>query len=194
MNRLVLALLAITSEVGAQPGVTPDTRDLDEPSPPPPALANAPLADHAFVGGGSVLGHDEFFNAAFAIEGGIKLGAAPLWVRGLFAAGSSFDFAGGGSLVRGMIGLELRHCRFAAFCGFVGVDAGYQQQTWSDGDEMTEHHDGLLVGPRVGIDGGGARVRFRLAAEVVRYDHHASTGSSGWESGGGVTMTVVYRL
>jgi hypothetical protein len=111
MNRFVAgAILVITSEVGAQPGVTPDTRDLDEPSAPAISAVTRP-PDGAFIGGGSVLDHDELFNAAFAIEGGLKLGAAPLWLRGLFAAGSSFDFEGGGSLVRGMLGIELRRPR-----------------------------------------------------------------------------------
>lgn len=197
MIRLVpFVLVALVAEAAAQPGATPYTRDLDEPATPPVATT-VPRAETGFIGGGFLLGGDQFINAAVVVEGGLRLGSTPLFVRGLFAKGNSFDFEGGGGLTRGMIGVELRGCSSRAFCGFAALDAGYQQQTWSSEDEMTEHHSGLLVGPRIGLDAGGDNVRFRFAFEATRYDHRTEIGgnaTTNWQGGGGFTMTFVYRL
>jgi hypothetical protein len=191
-------LVGLVAEAAAQPGATPYAQDLDTPALPAPPMPPPP-PDNFFIGGGFVLGADHFINAALAVEGGLRLGATPLWVRGLLAKGDSFDFEGGGGLTRGMIGVELRGCSGPGFCGFAAVDAGYQTQTWNgqDPDDMTEHHDGLLIGPRIGLDAGGDRFRFRFAFEATRYHHHEEingNSSTSWQGGGGFTMTVVYRL
>jgi hypothetical protein len=200
MLRLVpFVVLAVVGEAAAQPGATPYTRDLDDPAAPPAPPVPAPHVETGFIGGGFILGGDQFIDAALAVEGGLRLGSNGLWLRGLFARGSAFDFEGGGNLTRAMIGLEYRGCSRQSFCGFVALDVGYQQQTWAgdDPDSMTEHHDGLLVGPRIGLDAGGDNLRFRFAFEATRYDHHAVTSageSTSWQGGGGFTMTLVYRL
>jgi hypothetical protein len=199
MIRLVpFVLCGLVTQAAAQPGATPYTHDLDEPVTPPAAVP-APHVETGFIGGGFTLGADHLMNAALVVEGGLRLGGTPLWVRGLFARGNSFDFEGGGSMTRGMIGVELRGCSSQAFCGFAAIDAGYQQQTWNGDDpsDMVEHHDGLLVGPRIGLDTGGDNLRFRFAFEATRYDHHEEINGNStthWQGGGGFTMTLVYRL
>jgi hypothetical protein len=199
MIRLVpFVLVGLVAEAAAQPGAAPYASDLDTPALPAPAMPPPP-PDTGFIGGGFLLGADHFINAALVVEGGLHLGGTPLWVRGLLAKGDSFDFEGGGGLTRGMIGVELRGCSGVGLCGFAAVDAGYQTQTWNgqDPDDMTEHHDGLLIGPRIGIDAGGDKVRFRFAFEATRYHHHEEingNSSTSWQGGGGFTMTLVYRL
>src|SRR5215813_9427308 len=145
MIRLALILvLSTTSHTFAQPGATP-AGDLDEPAALPPPPVPPPPAERAFFGGGVMLGAtSSFINLALVAEGGLKLGSSPLWLHGVFARGDSFDFEGGGPLTRGMLGVDLRGCSSRAFCGFIGVDAGYQQQIWSAQDEMTEDHKGAV--------------------------------------------------
>jgi hypothetical protein len=197
MNRIASSSSRLAGEASAH-GMTPLQQDLDEPQPlPPPPLPPAPQ-EHGFIGGGFLLGATgSFINAALAVEGGLKLASAPLWIHGFLAKGSSFDFEGGGDLTRGLIGLETRGCSSHGVCGFIAVDVGYQTQVWNSLDEMTEHHSGMLIGPRAGLDAGGERVRFRFAFEVLRYDHHVDTlngEANGWGTSGGFTMTLVYRL
>src|SRR5262245_54557889 len=188
-----ILILTMVGNAFAQPGATPLARDLDEPTSPPAAVPTPP-AEHGYVGGGVLVGAtSSFINLGLVAEGGLKLGGSPLWLHGVFARGDSFDFEGGGPLTRGMLGIDLRGCSSPGFCGFIGVDAGYQELIWSAQDEMTEDHTGVVFGPHVGIDVGGDHVRARFAFEVLRFGDR-STGDTEWRGGGGFTTTVVYRM
>jgi len=87
MIRLVpFVVVALVAEAAAQPGSTPYARDLDTPALPAPP-ASPPPRDTGFIGGGFLLGADQFMNAALVVEGGLHVGGTPLWVRGLLAKG-----------------------------------------------------------------------------------------------------------
>src|SRR5689334_5173083 len=98
MRRLaVIVVVALAGEAAAQPGATPIVQDREEPPGPlPPPPMPAAHEEVGFVGGGLILGADQFLDAALVVEGGLKLASLPLWVRGLVAKGTSFDFEGGG--------------------------------------------------------------------------------------------------
>src|SRR5262249_10790215 len=94
---LVCDAVVLAGQTAAQPGSPPPMNDGDgspRPLPPPPL---PPVPEEAgFVGGGFIVGADQFLDAALAVEAAFKLGSLPLWVRGLGAMGKSFDFEGGG--------------------------------------------------------------------------------------------------
>jgi hypothetical protein len=176
------------------PSLTPPS-DPESPPPPPSPPPAAVHVDHAYVGAGPALGVAAFFTVAMMLEGGVKLPDLPLWVRGAVAAGSSFDFEGGGPLRRGGIGLEGRACSGRVVCGFLDFEVGYQTEVWESSDDPTEHHHGAIVGGRAGLD-VGASVRFRAALEIFRYRHASDVmGSSvDWEGGGSISIGLAYQF
>lgn len=184
----VAALSCASSVAFAQPG-TEEVPAISAPTIKPPD------SERGFVGGGVMLGGDHFFNAAWVVEGAIRIPNTPLWARGQGATGGTGDFEGTGDFKRGMVGIEGRSCATQGLCGYLGLDVGYQTQTWN-GDEMTEHHEGLLVGPRGGLDVGGETVRFRLGLQLYKYHHHDDFAGSqpAWQGGGDLTMMVAVRL
>jgi len=163
---------------------------------PPPETPPPPPAEHGYLGAGVSLTGDHFFNLAFAFEGGLKLPDVPLWIRGSADVGGTGDFEGTGPFRRARLGIEARVCGVPVLCGFGSLEAGYQTQVWESSDEDTEHHRGAIVTGRFGLDAGGSNLRFRLALEVSRYRHASDLAGSStrWIGGGGVTMSLVYRL
>jgi hypothetical protein len=167
--------------------------DAEEPplAPPPQAAVES---ECAFLGGGLMVGADHFTNGALIVEGAVKLPRVPLWVHGQGAFGGSVDFEGSGAFRRVYAGLETRACTSPGLCGYLGLDAGYELQTWSAHGEMTEHFEGAVIGPRFGLDAGGTRARFRLGLELYRYRRGADSSMPRWVSGGDLAMTFAYRL
>ncbi len=185
---LVAVVLAMwTSSAAAQ-----SNTDQDAPSVPPKPQ------ERGSVGGGVVFASDTFLDAALVIEGAVKVPGVPLFIRGMGGLGGSADSDGGGEFVRVVGGIEARRCGSRSFCVFGGVDAGYQRQTWSASDdpfgEMTEHHHGLVIGPRFGLDAGGEALRFRLALDMLQYRHQSSVSDTKWEQSVGLTMSIVRRF
>jgi hypothetical protein len=159
-----------------------------EPPPPPPPV------EHGYVGGGPSLTVDQsFMNVAFAFEGALKLPDVPLWVRAEGDLGTTGDFEGFGPFRRGRVGLETR-TGGPGLCALFGLEAGYETQVWKATDEETEHHHGAIVTGRVGLDAGGSNLRFRLVLELSRYHHVSDVLPTEWTGGGGLVMTLVYRL
>jgi hypothetical protein len=68
------------------------------------------------------------------------------------------------------------HRRRAPLCG--------QWSTWRKSGWADEHHDGIVVVPRVGLDAGGDHLRVRLATE----------GRSYGAGGIGVSLGLAYRF
>ncbi len=194
---LVLAVLAIAAApAAAQPSTVPTYAPyavLPGPAPEP-----TPWRDHGYLGGGVGLTFDQFFNGFLNVEGGLRLGSKPLWIRGSAARGSSTDIVeGGGAYSQLRIGLETRACSDGGgACVFFGFDVGTERQTWSKLDEMTEHYQATIAGPRFGLDAGGERVRFRAGIEAYRY--YPGDGMDltvGQASGGiGFSLAVLHRL
>ena len=155
-----------------------------------------PFRESAYVGGGAGLTFDHFFNAYLDVEGGVRLPELPLWVRGSLAYGASADVEGGGRFLQARLGLETRTCGSGVACLFLGFDVGRQQQIWSKFDEMTEHHEGWVAGPRLGLDAGGERTRFRLALEAYRYMRTSDVDGlpDSTASGAGLTLGVIHRM
>ena len=187
--RFIFALLLVTSSAAAEP-YRPYAAS------PGRAPARALIVEAGYVGGGVGLTYDHFFNAFLDVQGGIRLPSLPLFARASLAVGNAGDFAGSGDFKQARIGLEGRTCTSAAVCWFAGVDVGLQRQTWSDEDEMTEHHEGWLTGGRAGLDAGGANLRFRLSLELYRYARSSDVASlpDAATSGGGLTLAIVHRL
>jgi hypothetical protein len=158
-----------------------------------PAGADS-FRESGYVGGGAGLTYDYFFNAYLDVEGGLRLPSVPLWIRGSLGYGVAGDVEGSGSFLQARLGVEARTC--GSTCLFVGLDVGRQTQTWGKQDETTEHHEGWLVGPRVGLDAGGAHTRFRLALEAYRYLRTSDVASvpDSTSSGAGITFGIVHRM
>ena len=188
--RIFLALVLLAGAAMAEPyspyAATPTT------APPPP-----PFQDHVFVGGGAGLGGDHFLNAFVHLELGLRLGNTPLYAHAMGAIGKSVDVEGGGNYQMLKGGLEARTCPSLGFCLFAGADIGHQRQVWEKLDEMTEHHSGLIYGPRFGLDAGGERTRFRAAVDVYRYRRTSDVDMSANEQRDGgfsLTLTIVQRM
>ena len=191
MRYAILLILALTTPAAAESyypyAVSPG-----------PAPTPKPFRDRGYFGGGAGLTVDHFFNAYVDIEGALRIGQLPLWLRGDAGFGKSADVEGGGDYKRLRAGLETRSCSDArsVFCLYLGLDAGVQTQEWSKQDEMTEHHRGLVYGTRFGLDAGGDHTRFRLGLELYNYQRNSDVDQLADHSqrGGGLTLAVIHRM
>jgi len=149
-----------------------------------------------FVGGGVSLGASHLIDAALVMEGAVKLPGHAVWIRGSGSYGGSFDFEGGGLFLRGSVGAESMSCSSPSFCWIGGTDFGYQRETWKDQDDdlAIEKHYGFLAGLRVGLDAGGDNLRFRLAFDLAACERRSNVDATSWGLGGGLTMTLAYRM
>jgi hypothetical protein len=183
---IVSVILLAASTVAAQP------HDSDEPPRPPAPPVPAPRIDRAFLGTGLMLGLDHFIDGAMLLEGGVRLGTWPVWAHAIGAAGGAMDFEGTGEFRRAVAGIEVRP---GAGAGFIDLDAGYQSQTWSDGDVMDdEHHHGPLLQARFGVDVGGENLRVRAALELGEYHRHSDVEPTAWTRSFGAVLVLAYRM
>jgi len=185
-----LACIGVTLLGSSAAFAEPDTEEPPVVQPRPAAVES----ERAFFGGGLMVGGDHFMNGALIVEGAVKLPGVSLWVHGQGALGGSFDFEGGGAFRRVFAGLETRACTSPGLCGYLGLDAGYELQTWSAPGEMTEHYEGPVIGPRFGLDAGGTRARFRLGLELYKYRRSADSMMPRWLNSGDLAMTFAFRL
>lgn len=108
-------------------------------------------------------------NLMTALEGGLRLGNGPGWVRAAAAWGGTGDDQGPGSNLQLRAGFERRGCWWHdAACGVGGLDAGYQRGHWADRNDpfRNESSNALVVIPRLGVDLGGRSLRARLGLEL----------------------------
>ncbi len=190
MNRLVIAavLLAIPTAARA---------DADEPPPPPAPPGPPAFVDHPTLAGGTQVSVDHFLNLAWMLEGMLPLPRLPIAIHASASTGASADADNAGGFWRMTAGIEGRQCSDAGNCALLGLDLGYQHQTWGEDDpEEAEEHRGLLLGGRIGVDVGGEHVRFRAAFELYRYRRefvdYMTTPTT--QYGGGFTMGLGYRM
>jgi hypothetical protein len=133
----------------------------------------APAKD-GYIGLGVELGDQRALMGGVKLDGGYRLGESPLFARAQITGGKS---GSDGDYQQLRAGVEARGCVIRElFCGFAGVDAGYQHDNMIDqsiwlGDAsdrpspaMTEAHD-LMAVPRVGIE-LGTPIRLRAALDV----------------------------
>ena len=157
--------------------------------------ADAKPVDRGYAGLGVVLGTSEtWIFSGLTAEGGVAIPHTPLRVRGfLVLKGESeqSDYSGDFSRYGG--GVELRGCA-SSVCGFVDLDVGHQTQTLFNGNSgaFGGSRSGPVLGPRLGIDVGGRRVRFRAALELYRYKVHRDP--SVWHGSGGLAFALVYQF
>lgn len=170
--------------------------DGDEPPAPPAIPEPAPFADRPTAAGGILLTVDHFLNAAWLVEGALPLPQLPVALHASAATGGSMDADNAGDFWRLTVGLEARSCSRAENCAFLGMDLGYQRQTWNPTDpEEAELHRGPLLGGRAGVDVGGEHVRFRAAFELYRYRRSfVEEMSTTTQIGGGFTLGLGYRM
>jgi hypothetical protein len=188
MKRLTcLTLVLLARSAGAQPG-------LEDP-PPPPARPTPPeFVDRVYVTGGLLLTVDHFLNAAWLLDGGVRLSDLPIAIHANAATGGSLDADNGGDFWRVMAGVELRSSTGAAGYAFLDMDLGYQHQTWSDDPSEHEVHRGPLAGARIGYDAGGEHIRVRATFELYKYHREFVNEMTTWDSGGGFTLAAGYRF
>jgi hypothetical protein len=153
---------------------------------------------------GSTRGHgDHWIYGAYHAELGATILREPLRLRArafgtLFAGTVESDW--GGDFSRYGAGLEARWCTGGLMtCLFLDLDAGYQRLTLDDGDQRFVRSDtGLIAGPRLGFDWGGAlRLRFALELYEVLGNHESSSGmSDGFNAFGTLALSVAlgYQL
>lgn len=143
----------------------------------------APSESPGYVGiGGAVVAAEGPGTAGVVVEGGLRLGAMPVFARGMLEAGAAATVFEDGSYRAGRVGLELRH-RWL----FLGVDAGVRtirlDYTDDAGMTTTTRDREALIAPRAGIDVGRARLRGRFAVEL-------STGIADGDVRPGVGLTA----
>jgi hypothetical protein len=164
----------------------------------------APWRERGFLGGGIALTVDSaVLNTALELQGGEKLGGAPVWVRVTGAGGGSSDFDGAGTYYQGLIGAQVRTCSGPrGVCGFAGLDAGYETQTWSASErDREEESSGVVFGGHAGLEMGGERTRFRFTVILLSYrrEQEARDGTRAEMSSktmptGGISLAIVHRL
>jgi hypothetical protein len=182
---LTLVLLARTA--AAQPG-------LEDPPPPPPP-PQPQFVDHAYVTAGVMVTVDHFLNAAWLLDGGVRLGDLPIAIHANAAKGGSLDADNGGDFWRFMAGVEVRSSAGEHGYTFLDLDLGYQHQTWNPHDEFeSEIHRGPLAGARIGYDGGGEHIRVRATFELYQYHREFVDEMKTWDAGGGFTLAAGYRF
>jgi hypothetical protein len=149
------------------------------------------FADVGHVNGGLLVTVDHFLNAAWFLDGGVRIPDTPLAVHASGATGGSLDADNGGDFWRVTAGVEARSS--GDDYAFLAADLGYQHQTWGDFDEHEEHRGALAIG-RVGYDTGGEHIRFRAAFEMYGYHREFVDHMTTWSTGGGFTLAAGYRF
>lgn len=147
-------------------------------------------------GGAEIGGNDGYLTGGFTVEAGTEV-VSGVMVHATFTHGGAEELfsRGSGRYTQMRGGVDLVGCRNASFCRFVGFDAGVQHTHWS-GDEglfFTDQgtpatHDRVRpvgVG-RVGLDIGGAHLRWRPSLELAVSD-------SGF-NGANVMQSLAYRF
>ena len=124
---------------------------------------------------GGTLGMDDnlFLFQAITLEGGMRIGDTPFWVRGSGAIGTGDGFAETNvtsTYVSLRTGIEARGCLASAFCAFTGLDAGFRHESLMSDDEMIDANDAVAY-PRFGFDIGTRKVRLRQTVEVSITGH-----------------------
>ena len=190
MLRLVcLSVITAARVAAAQPG-------LEDPPPPPAPPQPQPYVENVFLHGGALITIDHFLNAAWFADAGLRFGNLPLAVHASIAKGGSLDADNGGGFWRWTAGVQARSAP-AGFYAFAELDVGYQHQTWGQPgpiEEEFETHRGALALARVGIDGGGDRVRVRATFELYKYHREfVDQMETSWDTGGGITLSLGYR-
>jgi hypothetical protein len=137
---------------------------------------------------------DHFLNFAWLVEGGVRVPGTPIALRVSGAKGGSIDADNGGDMWRATAGLEVRSCVGCYASMLLGVDAGYQHQTWGQYPE-TETHRGPLVGGHIGVDAGTYHFRARAAFELYSYRREfVEQDMTEWQPGVGFTAALGYRI
>ncbi|HSN30228.1 MAG TPA: hypothetical protein VLT45_28265 [Kofleriaceae bacterium] len=182
MKSLAVVAVALAAPLPALADPPPDAPAA--PSPPSPASPG-------FVGAGVVIGAGHLLHAAWGLEGAVAIPGTDLFVRVAGQRGGALDFEGTGSFWRAGAGVELH-----AGVWLLGVDAGYQHETWTDSDPMgtSETHYGLVVGPRAGLDVGGERVRVRASLALFEYHHASNVAPTRWEGALDLALGLAYRF
>ena len=191
MHRLAAVLPLVTAALAhAQPG-------LEDPPPPPLPPVPPEFAERVFLHGGVLLTVDHFLNAALLVDGGIRLGPLPFAFHASYASGGSLDADNGGDMWRVTAGFEARSKTMGFGYTFLDLDLGYQHQTWGDPDpeayEYEVHRGGMAIA-RVGYDGGSDHWRVRATFELYRYHREFVDQMTTWNTGGGFTVSLGYRL
>ncbi|MGE5182124.1 MAG: hypothetical protein ACM31C_08680 [Acidobacteriota bacterium] len=189
MLRLAFASVVLLAATTAH-AERPDAED-----PPPPPSPASTLADGPayYVGGGAMLGIGSWIESAVVVDAGVRMPGRAGWLHGQFASGGGGDFEGTGPLYRGLVGVENR-CTGSDTCAIAGADVGYELLTWNgDPGDMAEHHHGLVVAGRLGVDAGGDHVRFRAAFEVSMFHDHSEMTSASWGPDVAVSIGLAYR-
>lgn len=134
-----------------------------------PAPATEP-PDRFYVAAGAILGVSaHYFHAAFAIDGGVRLGCLPFWAHGELALGSgAAEETGGGAFRHAVGGVDARTSfRYANM--FAGIAAGY---TWQRFDSFAKDENFGMIGGRVGFDVGSRDVTLRATAALYAQTRH----------------------
>ncbi len=139
--------------------------------------SSALVAEGGSVSVGAEFGRLRNSRAGVAVDGSLRLSDTPLFLHARYAHGIS-DGRSGYDQVR--VGLEARACESdRSFCGFVGLDAGYQAdhvvnddicfktETGSgcEGAHMETFARDFLVVPRAGFE-VGKHLRWRTSIEL----------------------------
>jgi hypothetical protein len=187
MGRLVLALLfAMASVAHAQPAY---------PFGPPPA--KPPWHERSFFGGGFFVGQSKTWtHGAITFEGGGRLPQIrePYGIRArafLTIVGGTVQSDWSGDFTRFGAGVEALACS-GNLCGVLDVDVGWQHATLKDGTILEGDRSGPFVGPRIGVEAGGQRVRVRIMLERYQWKIHREP--SEWLGNGGFSFGVIARL
>jgi hypothetical protein len=198
MWRVVGVLLLVSASAFAQPGAAPAPQSTLVGPPAEERSDRFFLAIGVLVGGG-----DHWIYGAYHAELGATILREPLRVRArAFGTlyGGTVESDWGGDFARYGAGLEARWCTGGLMtCLFLDLDAGYQRLTLDDDDQRFVRSDiGMVAGPRLGFDWGGAvRLRFALELYEVLGNHETSSGTSdGINAFGtlGLSVTLGYRL
>jgi hypothetical protein len=157
-----------------------------------------------YVVGAGVMGGEP--GMALALEAGMRLGSTPLFAHALVAHGGSEARANytltywdiDGSLLHARAGLEARGCRSSAFCGFVGIDGGYQSAVYFESDEsmiVDQRDQGPIIHSRAGLDLGGEHLRFRVSLDFQeRYGSASTYHQDQWDDVWLGSAMLAYRM
>jgi hypothetical protein len=130
-------------------------------------IEEAPAPEHRgapklYIGGGMTIGADRMIDSGLTLELGYRLGGS-VWLHGLGVRGEASEVDKGemgknGSFLQARGGIEVRSTGTLGV--LAGLDVGYQYESaLNAGTEYS--HDGVRAYPRIGLDCGGERVRFR---------------------------------
>jgi hypothetical protein len=148
-----------------------------------------------YVGAGGSAAGDEWLYMTGYVDGGLRLPAHNLWLRGRLAHGGAGDIESSGTVTEASVGIDGRRCTTTArLCGALGIAIGRLEGNVTNEERGMSWDPGATV---LSMRGAGevaisAHLAIQLALELRRIVQVADPATSA-TAGAGISIGIVWR-